>query len=61
VEKGRCNVFVSSLEEAGKLIEEHEISSRTRFACYKKTKDFGNQGKDIVVKSIICRLNFFQI
>lgn len=47
--------FVSTLEEAGKLIEEYEINTCSRFATYKKTKSFGSPGKRVNDMSKIIR------
>ena len=36
--------YVSSVEEAYKLIAEFETRSTTKFSCFKVDKDFGNIG-----------------
>ena len=36
--------YVSSVEEAYKVITEFEIWSTTKFSCFKVDKDFGNIG-----------------
>lgn len=37
--------YVFSVEEANRLIEDLEIQSTAKFACFKATKDFGSVGE----------------
>ena len=37
--------YVFSVEEANQLIEDLEIQSTAKFACFKATKDFGSVGE----------------
>ena len=44
--------YVSSVQEAYKLIAEFETRSTTKFSCFKVDKDFGNFGVYLRARSI---------